>query len=146
MRNSLAASLALLAMLAAAQLSEAASRYGIAVDSRSYPQTTAKETLQSVLKAIEAKRYDYLMAQLADPTFVDDRVKRLYGGRFAEQVEDTHDRLDSRTVQLLRRFLKDGEWSQDPERVSVRLKDQERQLHFKKVQDRWYMENSCERR
>src|SRR5438552_17204398 len=60
---------------------EPAARYGIAPDLKTFPQATAKEALASVLKAVEAKRFDYLVAQLADPEFVDDRVKRLYAGK-----------------------------------------------------------------
>jgi hypothetical protein len=129
--------LALLLLLAASE-----PRYGVAPDPKMYPQGTAKETLASVLKAIEARRVDYVAAQLADPAFVDDRVKRLYGGRFEEQVEDTRGRLDSRTVKLLQRFLKEGDWQEDKERVTVRLKDNERRLSFRKVEDRWFLENA----
>ena len=120
----------------------AATRYAIAVDLKMYPQGTAKETLASVLKAIEAKRVDYLTAQLADPAFVDDRVKRLYGGRFAEQVEDTSGRLDSLTVKVLQRFLKDGKWEEDKDRAAVGLKDNKRRVNFKRIDGRWYMEHS----
>jgi hypothetical protein len=119
-----------------------ATRYDIALDLRSYPQGTAKETLASVFKAIEAKRVDYVVAQLADPAFVDDRVQRLYGGRFEEQVEDSRARLDPLTVKLLQRFLKDGEWQEDKDRVTVRLKDEERRLYFKKDNGRWFMEHA----
>jgi hypothetical protein len=122
--------------------SAGAARYGIAPDLKTYPQSTAKETLASVLKATESKRIDYVVAQLADAAFVDDRVKRLYGGRFEEQVEDTRGRLDSRTVKLLQRFLKDGDWQEDKTSVTVRLKDNERRLSFKKVDDRWFMEHA----
>lgn len=128
---------AILLLLAASE-----PRYGVAPDLKAYPQSTAKETLASVLKAIEAKRVDYLTAQLADPAFVDDRVKRLYGGRFAEQVEDTRGRLDSLTVKVLQRFLKDGKWEEEKDRVSVRLKDNERRVNFKKIDGRWFMEHS----
>jgi hypothetical protein len=83
-------------------------RYGIAPDLVTYPQGTPREALVSVLKAIDARRFDYLVAQLADPAFIDDRVQRLYGGRFEQQVEDTRVRLDPLSVKLLRRFLKDG--------------------------------------
>ena len=117
-------------------------RYGIAPDLKTYPQGTAKETLASVLKAIDSKRIDYVVAHLADPAFVDDRVQRLYGGRFEEQVEDTRGRLDSRTVKLLQRFLKDGDWQEDKASVTVRLKDNDRRLNFKKVDDRWFMEHT----
>lgn len=116
-------------------------RYGIAPDLTTYPQGTAKDTLTSVLKAVENKRLDYVVAQLADPAFVDDRVKRLYSGRFEQQVEDTRARLDPLTIKQLQRFLKDGDWQQDKDRVTVRLKDDKRCLYFKKDKDRWFMEH-----
>ena len=116
-------------------------RYGIAPDLKMYPQAAAKETLASVLKAVQAKRVDYVVAQLADPAFVDDRVKRLYGGRFAQQVEDTRARLDPLTIKQLQRFLKDGDWQENKDRVTVRLKDDKRCLHFKKNNGRWFMEH-----
>lgn len=127
---------------AAAEKSSDGTRYGIAADLKSYPQSTAKEALASVLKAVEAKRVDYLVAHLADPSFVDDRVKRLYGGRFAEQVNDTRARLDPLTIKQLQRFLKDGDWQEDKERVTVRLKDSPRRLYFKKDSGRWFMEHA----
>ena len=43
--------------------------------SRPIRRTTPKEALASVLKAADAGRFDYLTAQLADPSFIDDRVK-----------------------------------------------------------------------
>lgn len=116
-------------------------RYGIEPDLKTYPQSTAKETLASVLKAVENKRIDYVVAQLADPAFVDDRVKRLYGGRFEQQIEDTRARLDPLTIKQLQRFLKDGDWQEDKERVTARLKDEKRQLYFKKDKDRWFLEH-----
>ena len=117
-------------------------RYGIAPDMKAYPQGTAKETLASVLKAIESRCFDYLTAQLADPSFVDDRVRRLYGGRFEEQVEDTRARLDPLTAKLLQRYLKDGDWQEEKDRVTVRLKDHDRRIAFKKIRDRWFMEHA----
>jgi hypothetical protein len=119
-----------------------ATRYGIAPDGKTYPQGTAKETLASVLKAIESKRFDYLTAQLADPAFVDDRVQRLYGGRFEEQVEDTRGRLDPLTVKLLQRYLKDGDWQEEKDRATIRLKDHDRRISFKRIRDRWFMEHA----
>jgi hypothetical protein len=117
-------------------------RYGIAPDLKMYPQATAKQTLESILKAVESKRVDYVVAQLADPEFVDDRVKRLYGGRFEEQVEDTRARLDPLTIKLLRRFLKDGNWREEKDRVTVRLKADQQRLYFKKDNGRWFVENA----
>lgn len=137
--------LAAMVVLASANGQEKAAegtRYGIAPDLKTYPQGTAKETLASVLKAVEAKRVEYVVAQLADPSFVDDRVKRLYGGRFAEQVDDTRARLNPLTLKQLQRFHKDGEWSAEKNRVTVRLKGDNRCLYFKKDGDRWFLENA----
>ena len=121
---------------------EPATRYGVAPDLQAFPQATAKEALESVLKAIEAKRFDYLVAQLADPEFVDDRVKRLYAGKFEPQVEETRTRLDAPAVELLKRFLKDGEWTDDKARVTVRLKDVADQcIYLRQLNGRWFLEN-----
>lgn len=121
---------------------EPGTRYGVAVDLKAYPQATAKEALASVLKAIDAGRYDYLAAQLADPGFIDECVKQRYGGRFREQVEDTRTRLDPLAVKQLRRFLKDGTWSDGKTEVSVRLTDDpDRRVYLKKVGERWYLEH-----
>jgi hypothetical protein len=117
-------------------------RYGIAADLKSYPQASAKETLSSVLKAVEAGRFDYVVAQLADPAWVDERIDRLYGGRFQEQVADTRQRLDSATIKLLHRFLAEGEWTADKDNASVRLKDfSDRGVFFVRRGERWYLEH-----
>src|SRR4051812_27224591 len=39
-------------------------RYKVELDLDNYPQKTAKEALESVVKAIDAKQIDYLVAQL----------------------------------------------------------------------------------
>ncbi len=50
-------------------------RYGVELDLEGYPQNTPKDALGSVLKVLAEKRYDYLLAQLADPAFVKARLK-----------------------------------------------------------------------
>src|SRR5947208_2987043 len=62
-------------------------RYGVEPEVERYPQTTPKEALRSVLKAIDAVHFDYLLAQLTDPEFVDLRVKDR--GKFDKVVEET---------------------------------------------------------
>jgi hypothetical protein len=117
-------------------------RYGVTADLKSYPQTGPKETLSSVLKAAEAGRFDYVVAQLADPAWVDERIDRLYHGRFEEQFADTRQRLDSATIKLLRRFLAEGEWTADKDAASVRVKDvSDRGVFFVRRGDRWYLEH-----
>src|SRR5262245_40416034 len=49
-------------------------RYGFDQNPEFYPQKTPQETLSSISKAAQANRVDYLLAQLADPRFVDDTV------------------------------------------------------------------------
>jgi hypothetical protein len=119
-------------------------RYGLTPRLKSYPQGTAKETLASVLSAIDDRRIDYLLAQLTDPEWVDRRVREVYAGRFDELVQETTTTLagDPAKVKELRRFLKEGEWEGSETTASVHLKDvKDRQAFFRKVDARWYLEN-----
>jgi hypothetical protein len=118
-------------------------RYGIEADLKTYPQDTPKDTLASVLKAIEGKRIDYLVAQLADPEWVDRRVKDT-GGKFDELVREAMARLveDPGQARQLQRLLKEGEWDLKDDRASVILKDsKERSGYFRKEGGRWFLEN-----
>ncbi len=117
-------------------------RYGIAADLDKYPQASAKETLESVIKAIEEKRIEYVLAQLADPEFIDKRVQD-YGGRFEEVVREAKAKLvdDPATLNRLRRYLRDGEWQEGDMDASVGLKDGADRIFFRKIENRWYMQN-----
>lgn len=118
-------------------------RYGIDLDLDSYPQKTAKDCLSSVIKAIDAKRVDYLLAHLAEPLFVDKRVKTL-NGNFREVVKETNARLgeDPASIKDLRRFLMEGEWEEGDISTSVKSKDvKNRVAFFMKINDRWFLEN-----
>src|SRR5262245_18921656 len=122
---------------------QAGARYGIDRDAKAYPQATAKEALASALKAIDDKKVDYLVAHLADPTFVDDRVKRVYAGKFEEQVQDTKARLDPATVKQLKRFAKDGKWEVGKASATVTLEDVgDKVVRLVKKDDRWYLSHS----
>ena len=117
-------------------------RYGLTADLKTYPQGSPKEALASALKAVDNKRIDYLLAHLADPDFVDDRVKRVYGGHFDEQVDDTRARLDPGTVKQLRALLKDGTWDVDRTKATVRSKRVKgRCLRLRAVGGRWFLEH-----
>jgi hypothetical protein len=118
-------------------------RYGVEADLKTYPQDTPRDTLASVLKAIEGKRIDYLVAQLADPEWVDRRVKDT-GGKFDELVREAMARLveDPGQARQLQRLLKEGEWDVKDDRASVILKDsKERSGYFRKEGGRWFLEN-----
>ena len=57
-------------------------------------------------------------------------------------MADTASRFDPSTVKLLDRILKDGEWTTEKDSASVRLKDdKERAVFFRKLGERWYLEN-----
>ena len=141
--RSLAAALLLVFVPAVpARAADPAPRYGIPADLKTYPQSSPQETLASVLKTAEDKRFDYLLAHLADPAFVDDRVQRVFGGKFVLQVEDTRTRFDPTTVKLLGRFLKDGKWTIEGDQAVVRLDDiKDRAVFLKKVEGRWRLEH-----
>src|SRR5438552_14185099 len=119
-------------------------RYGIEANLRDYPQETAKETLASVLQAVERRRINYLLAHLVDPAFVDKRVKEVYGGDFEELVRETTGKLADNPAALkeLQRFLKEGEWEGGDTTASAKLKEnKDRQVFFRKIGRRWFLEN-----
>jgi hypothetical protein len=121
---------------------EVVQRYGINADYKTYPQATAKETLASLLKAVENKHLDYALAHLTDPHWVERRVKDV-GGKFEDLVKECREtKLDPAAVKQLRRFLQDGEWKVEEKTAEVHLKDvADRSVRFYKVDDRWFMEN-----
>jgi hypothetical protein len=135
--------LTLLLFASSAQAQEGKTpRYGVVLDVKNYPQSTAKEALASVIKAIDDKRIDYLVARLADPAFVDDRVKRIYGGKFEEQVQDTQGRLDPSTVKQLKRFLKEGKWTiTDSSAVAQIDEIKDRCVRLVRKDGTWYLEH-----
>lgn len=146
MRWFFAATVGLLALASAsAQEKESTleNRYGRLYNRNAYPQATPKEALASVIKAIENKRIDYLLAHLADPAWVDGRVKDA-GNDFETLVQQATVKLadDPNVLKDLRRFLKEGEWEGTDTTASAQLKDvKDRMVFFRKVEDRWFFEN-----
>ena len=119
-------------------------RYGVLLNQQSYPQEDYKQALASVIKTIDRQRIDYLLAHLADPDFVDERVKEVYGGNFDELVKDTTTKLTDNPAEMkqLERFLKEGDWDAKETTAAARLKDvKDRQVFMKKVGKSWYLEN-----
>jgi len=120
---------------------ELAARYRVAADLKTYPQGTAKDAFAAVLKAIENKRIDYLLAQLADPDWVDGRVN-VYEGGFDELVKETTAKLDPPAVKRLGRFLKDGEFETLGSTAVVRLKGvKDRVVRLRRADGRWYLQS-----
>jgi hypothetical protein len=134
-------------------------RYGIAPDYDSYPQKNAKQALGSVLKVLTAKKYDYLLAHLADPAFVRAKLKAYRMGLPASLTEEfkdvlafqrlvkattEHFRNDPTKQRELARFAteKDAEWEAGEGLTAVSLKTlPSRKVFLKKVGELWYLED-----
>src|ERR1700722_19776364 len=99
-------------------------RFGFDVDEITYSQKTPKDALKSVMTALDRNRTDYMLAQLADPAYVDYWVER-YKQDFTLGKEEgrrllAFDRLTRETakyfendpliVKELRIFAKQAEW------------------------------------
>jgi len=123
---------------------QSATRFGIEIRPKKYPQSTPKEALTSVLASIEENKIGYLLAHLADPDFVDKRVKDSHRGNFDELVKETSTKIADNPsgVKELQQFLNAGEWQESGNSAVVTLKDfKDRQIFFRKIGNRWFMEN-----
>jgi hypothetical protein len=133
-----------------------AKRYGIDANPTFYPQKTPQETLASACKAIESRRIEFLLAQLADPRFVDETVNdyknTLRRGSEQDKTYVAFDRLvqetsryflqDPTLLQELRRFAKDAEWETAENQAAGSVKDiQGRKVFLRKYEGRWFLEN-----
>lgn len=121
-------------------------RYGVSPDLDTYPQASAKQAVTSILKAVERKRIDYLLAHLAEPSFVDTKVQE-FGGKFDELVRETTDHLNSdvKRTDEFRRFLKEGSVEESGTTATVTLKDvPSRQVTLRQIDGRWFMNNDVE--
>jgi hypothetical protein len=115
-----------------------AKRFGVEPDLKTFAQATPKETLASVLKAIEMKRPDYIVAHLADPEFVDRRVKET---GHDEMLAETTAKLvgDPGAAKKLRAFLEKGTWDEKGDGASVSLEDSDKAVSFHKAGGRWFL-------
>ena len=133
-------------------------RYGLDQDAKRFPQSNPKEALGSILKAIGDKRFDYLLAHLADPAFVDKRAAQIATNlspktseadkksqAFNKLVERTAESFDEDPTKLkeLQRFLKDGEWDEGEGEAVAKLKGvTARKVFMKKLPpDRWVLQD-----
>jgi hypothetical protein len=133
------AALVVLAPAAALAADPPAKRFGVEPDPKAFAQTTPKETLASVLKAIELKRPDYVVAHLADPEFVDHRVKET---SYDELLAEATAKLvsDPGAAKQLRAFLDKGTWDEKGDDASVSLAEGSgRTVSFVKAGGRWFL-------
>ncbi len=148
--------LAVVSLCAAQDSPSLAKRYGFDVNLTYYPQKTPRDTLLSVAKAFDNKRVDYLLAQLADPRFVDEAVvsykNSMRQGEDKAKVFLAFDRLVAETTQYLladptllndlRQFAADADWETTDKQATGTLKTiQGRKVYLRKLADRWFLEN-----
>jgi hypothetical protein len=133
-----------------------ARRYNLDASPTLYPQKTPAEAMKSVVKAMDARRTDYLLAHLTDPTFVDKRIAE-YKQRFTEGSDasktllafnrliaetEQHFRADPPLVKELRLFAKEGEWEEkDDVAIGTAKAAPARKVFLRKVGDRYFLEN-----
>jgi hypothetical protein len=119
-------------------------RYDVNANPEQYPQGNARQTLESVVKALDRDppRVDYILAHLADPAYADGLVKQL--GSFDEAVRAVRAKMveDPAAAKELRKFLKEGTFGGGGEQAVVSHKDiPARKIFIKKIGDRWFLEN-----
>ena len=131
-------------------------RYGFDYNPTLFPQKAPKELMASVIKAIDIQRVDYLLAQLADPKFVDAQVGD-YKALFPKAKDEARtflafDKLVGETVQYftsdpilvkeLRRFAREADWDVNEDAAVGTVKDvAARKVFLKRVGERWFLEN-----
>lgn len=130
-------------------------RYGYMFEAALYPQQTPQEALQSVVKALDSRKIEYLLAHLADPRFVDERVdeyKALQKGNdqaktilgFERLVRETiqHFQDDPVILKELRQYVKDADWDvQEGIAIGSLKTASPRRVYFRKLDDRWFLQN-----
>jgi hypothetical protein len=119
-------------------------RHGIDADLKAFPQASPKEAVASVVKAVADKKADYFAAHLADPDFVDKRLKDTRA-TFAQFVEgDVKPKLidDPGPLKQIQKFLQEGEFTVEKDRAEVRVKGvTDRALTLRQIDGRWFLEN-----
>jgi hypothetical protein len=157
-------------------------RFGLRQSPELYPQDSPKSALYSAVRALDKDRYDYLIAHLLEPGYVNEQLAISYPAfekRSRAQVEDEQlakkgfgrefivNRIrdlatqanfeslvqrirakldnDPEAVRDLRKMLKEGSFEDGGATSVARLRDvKDRALYFKRVGDRWYIENKMQ--
>ncbi len=131
-------------------------RFGMNVNYLSYPQKTPEDALRSVVRALEKRRVEYLVAQLADPGLVDARIaeysEAASGGRAEARIFAALERLvreteahflaDPQLLRELRVLARDAEWQTNDDQAVATSKDvPERKVFMRRIGPRWFLEN-----
>ncbi len=131
-------------------------RFGQDVDLERYPQKTPHDAVQSALKAIYDQRFDYLLAQIAEPSYVDGKVdayrEALPGKNEAAKTTQAFQKLvkvttdfyfeDAERIAELRLFGKEAEWKIEGDHATgTHKKIAGRQVFLSRIEGRWFLEN-----
>lgn len=133
----------------------APTRYKVPLNQREYPQVSPKQALHSVVKALRKKDFSYLLAHLADPQYVDARVKEYMTGfegpeeakrfvAFLKFVKDVqrHFERDPDLLRELEVLADKGEWKIDEKIAFVRRsKSSQTRATFMQIGGRWFLKN-----
>ncbi|HZZ82076.1 MAG TPA: hypothetical protein VFE62_26490 [Gemmataceae bacterium] len=131
-------------------------RYGYDVDESTYPQKTPAEAMGSIVKALDRLKVDYLLAQMADPLYVDYWVDQ-YKKEISEGKEQgrrilAFERLARETanyylndpllVRDLHVFAKEAKW-EEKEDLAIGTVESipARKVFLRKLGERWFIEN-----
>jgi hypothetical protein len=120
--------------LAAAQQPGAdalAPRYGIPANPRVYPQTDPKTALNSAIQAATDGRFDYLVAHLLDPKFVEERITER--ANLLEAAVDADLRVLRRKQQGDPSIDKREQLPNDPPAFAEAVRQEARQRAFRQV-------------
>jgi hypothetical protein len=131
-------------------------RFGFSLDEFTYPQNSPADALKSIVKAIDRKRVDYMLAHLIDPGYVDYWIVR-YKDDFPQVKEAgkallAFDRLTRETQQYyqddplilkdLRAFAGKAEWMENENTaVGTVAAIPARKVFMRRINNRWFLEN-----
>lgn len=114
-------------------------RYRIVVSDDVYPQATPRDTVASIMDALETSNARYVMAHLVSPTQVDQRLRgdvqaleKLISGMTPAKSQHLLDQLDQ--------HLAEGEW-RIGRRYAASKVDGLPDVTLEKIGDRWFMYN-----
>jgi len=126
-----------------AQAVKESGRFGIVLDEATFPQNSPENLRKSLLKALNSDKIEYMLAHLADPSFIDKNVREVHEGDFAKQVAETREKLKKGLKSPLESLLKEGKLNASEKSASLKdpnLKDFI--ISMKLENNKWYMENN----
>lgn len=131
-------------------------RYEVQANALTYPQKSPEEAIKSIVRALEKKRMEYLVAHLADPKLVDARIaeyrqavatasdeaRTLLAFERLQRETQEHLSADPQLLRELRLFAREAEWQvTDNEAVGVCKDVPEHKVFMRRIGARWFLQN-----